>query len=117
MIKLGYPEKIAILAVGLVLSIIGMMDFTGITQWGTGYSILAIGYAVSFAGLFLVFMDLHGGAGMMQEYDDMVEARETLDGVPDDDFCVSLDGVLQYEDDTELCDLTAEPSADVPEEE
>jgi len=115
MIKLGYPEKIAILVAGLILSVFGMMDFTGITQWGTGYAVLAAGYAMSIAGLFLVFMDLRGSADIMQEYSDAAEVRETLDGVPDDDYCVSLDGVQEYEDDTEFCDLTTEPAADVPE--
>ncbi len=115
MIKLGYPATIAILVAGAILSILGMMDFTGITQWGTGYGLLAAGYVICISGLFLVFMDLRESASMLEDYDDMVDARHALGDVPDDDFCVSLVGGQEYEDDTELCDLTSMPEPDVPE--
>ncbi len=115
MIKLGYPEKIAILAAGAVLSVFGMMDFTGITQWGTSPFLLYIGYAVAVIGLALVFIDLRADSRVMEDYGDMLDVQDALGSVPDDDYCVSLDGETEYADDTELCDLTA-AGADVPEE-
>ncbi len=116
MMKLGYPEKIGVLAAGAVLSVLGMMDFTGITQWGTSPYLLYIGYAVAIAGLALVFMDLRSSGETLQAYDDVMALSEA----PDDDYCVCLDGSAEYVDDTELCDLTAGPQdtveGTVPEE-
>lgn len=106
MIKVGYPEKILILAVGTVLSIIGMADFTGIIHLGSGNIILYLGYAIAFIGLVLVFMDYKQNYALLDEYGAYVDAKKRLDAAPEDDYLVDLCGTEAAEPDTELTDLT-----------
>ena len=106
MIKVGYPEKILILAVGTVLSIIGMAEFTGMIHWGMGNMILYLGYAIVLIGLCLVFMDFRQNYALLDEYDGYKDMRKRMDSAPEDDYLVDLCDFENPESDAEIIDLT-----------
>lgn len=81
-----------ILVVGLVLSIIGMVSYTGLVEWGAPVAVMYAGYAVAVVGLAMVFRDLQTSRDIISEYYEERDIREMLDDVPDDDYCVDISG-------------------------
>lgn len=83
---------IALVAVGLILSIVGMANYVGIADWGIPSAVMYGGYAVTVLGLVFVFLDLRENEDSIREYCEGKEIEDAAESVPDDGYLLDLSG-------------------------
>lgn len=74
-------------AVGLVLSVVGMVSYTGILDWDIPSAVMYIGYVVTVVGMVLLYLDTKEGMAELEAGDGTTQGTVSDDASPTDCHC------------------------------